>query len=143
MERSSAGAPGLWLAVRAPLLVRAYIQEGSRPARGLADAVRRAPRRYVHYGVLNVRGGRGETRHKPLLTHSSMLQCRRLLAAIIALLAAAVACGDTAGGAGDPCEARSGNPEPVPCLRVPRCPGTASVDQFYVNTVPGSLNQHP
>lgn len=63
-----------------------------------------------------------------------MLQCLRLLAAVIALLTI------TATG-GDPCEARSGNPEPVPCLRVPRCPATASVDRFYVNTVPGPSNE--
>jgi hypothetical protein len=60
---------------------------------------------------------------------------QRLLAGVVSLLATAVTSDDSEV---DPCQARSGNPERVPCLKVPRCPAAGTVDAgFYINTVPG------
>jgi hypothetical protein len=45
--------------------------------------------------------------------------------------------------AGDPCTVRTGNPDIVPCLRVPHCEdGTAQIKGFYLS-VPDGLVSPP
>jgi hypothetical protein len=65
----------------------------------------------------------------------------RLAVHVAATLGAAAACTAAAAPEGDPCHARSGNPEPVPCLRVPSCAdGSATIDGFKMNTAPGLVD---